>query len=126
MNPFSGHVTVSNISQKADVFCCLFYKIQEMQEILGMTRISISVFWSFQSNTATCGGTYTGQSVNLKSPGFPANYPDSLTCEWYLEGPTGHYLTISFNNFSLQSTVDCSGDYVEIREYNASGNLFYV
>ncbi|XP_021476232.2 cubilin [Oncorhynchus mykiss] len=72
---------------------------------------------------ATCGGTYTGQSVNLKSPGFPANYPDSLSCEWYLEGPTGHYLTIRFNNFSLQSTVDCSSDYVEIREYNASGRF---
>lgn len=42
MNPFSGYVTVSNISQKADVFRCLFYKIQE---ILGMTRISIWVFF---------------------------------------------------------------------------------
>ncbi|CAB1340813.1 unnamed protein product [Coregonus sp. 'balchen'] len=72
---------------------------------------------------ATCGGTYTGQSVTIKSPGFPANYPDNLACQWYLEGPTGHYLTLSYNNFSLQSTVDCNSDYVEIREYNASGRL---
>lgn len=71
---------------------------------------------------ATCGGTYIGQSGALHSPGFPgSNYPDSSSCEWYLEGPTGHYLTLSFGSFSLQSSADCSADYVEIREYNASG-----
>lgn len=71
---------------------------------------------------ATCGGTYIGQSGALHSPGFPgSNYPDSSSCEWYLEGPTGHYLTLTFGNFSLQSSADCSADYVEIRDYNASG-----
>lgn len=73
---------------------------------------------------ATCGGTYIGQSGALHSPGFPgSNYPDSSSCEWYLEGPTGHYLTLTFGNFSLQSSADCSADYVEIRDYNASGRL---
>lgn len=71
---------------------------------------------------ATCGGTYIGQSGALHSPGFPeSNYPDSSSCEWYLEGPTGHYLTLTFGNFSLQSSAGCSADYVEIRDYNASG-----
>ncbi|XP_019897556.2 cubilin [Esox lucius] len=72
---------------------------------------------------ATCGGTYVGQSGTIRSPGFPANYPDNSACEWYLEGPTGHYLTLSYDNFTLQSSTQCSGDYVEIREYNASGRL---
>uniref|UniRef100_A0A3Q3MXM2 Cubilin n=1 Tax=Mastacembelus armatus TaxID=205130 RepID=A0A3Q3MXM2_9TELE len=75
-------------------------------------------------STATCGGTYIGQSGSIHSPGFPAsNYPDSSSCEWYLEGPTGHYLTLSYGNLSLQSTEGCTADYVEIREYNASGRL---
>ncbi|XP_028815099.1 cubilin [Denticeps clupeoides] len=73
---------------------------------------------------ATCGGRYTGQSGTIHSPGYPdANYPDAASCEWYLEGPTGHYLTLSYNAFSLQTSTECSGDFVEIREYNASGRL---
>ncbi|XP_041670250.1 cubilin [Cheilinus undulatus] len=73
---------------------------------------------------ATCGGTFIGQSGTIRSPGFPdSNYPDSSNCEWYIEGPTGHYLTFSFDSFSLQSSQSCSADYVEIREYNASGPL---
>uniref|UniRef100_A0A3B5AXX3 Cubilin n=1 Tax=Stegastes partitus TaxID=144197 RepID=A0A3B5AXX3_9TELE len=73
---------------------------------------------------ATCGGTYIGQSGSIHSPGFPgSNYPDSTSCEWYLEGPTGHYLTLSYESFNLQASPSCSADYVEIREYNASGNL---
>ncbi|XP_060950209.1 cubilin [Limanda limanda] len=73
---------------------------------------------------ATCGGTYLGQSGMVYSPGLPGyNYPDSSNCEWYLEGPTGHYLTLSYGNFSLQTSQGCSADYVEIREYNASGRL---
>uniref|UniRef100_A0A4W6F2P1 Cubilin n=1 Tax=Lates calcarifer TaxID=8187 RepID=A0A4W6F2P1_LATCA len=73
---------------------------------------------------ATCSGTYIGQRGTIYSPGFPgSNYPDSSSCEWYLEGPTGHYLTLSYGNFSLQSTPGCTADYVEIREYNASGRL---
>ncbi|XP_068604308.1 cubilin [Brachionichthys hirsutus] len=73
---------------------------------------------------ATCGGTFIGQRGVVSSPGFPGtNYPDSSSCEWYLEGPTGHYLTLTYGNFSLQNTPGCTADYVEIREYNASGRL---
>uniref|UniRef100_A0A671XF34 Cubilin n=1 Tax=Sparus aurata TaxID=8175 RepID=A0A671XF34_SPAAU len=71
-----------------------------------------------------CGGTYIGQRGEIQSPGFPgSNYPDGSSCEWYLEGPTGHYLTLSYGNLSLQTTPECVADYVEIREYNASGRL---
>ncbi|KAJ8389047.1 hypothetical protein AAFF_G00124440 [Aldrovandia affinis] len=73
---------------------------------------------------ATCGGTYTGQSGTIRSPGFPnEHYPDGSNCEWYLQGPTGHYLTLTFTALQLQMSPQCTSDYVEIREYNASGNL---
>ncbi|XP_056155801.1 cubilin [Lampris incognitus] len=73
---------------------------------------------------ATCGGTYIGQSGMIRSPGYPgASYPDSSSCEWYLEGPTGHYLTLHYTALNLQSSPGCTKDYVEIREYNASGRL---
>ncbi|XP_017269603.1 cubilin [Kryptolebias marmoratus] len=73
---------------------------------------------------ASCGGTYMGSSGVVQSPGFPgSNYPDSSSCEWYFEGPTGHYLTLSFENFNLQDSPGCTADFVEIREYNASGSV---
>uniref|UniRef100_A0A3B5L191 Cubilin n=1 Tax=Xiphophorus couchianus TaxID=32473 RepID=A0A3B5L191_9TELE len=73
---------------------------------------------------ASCGGTYIGQTGEIHSPGFPgSNYPENSNCEWYLEGPTGHYLTLSYKNLSLQDSAGCAADYVEIREYNASGRL---
>ncbi|KAF4095682.1 cubilin isoform X1 [Onychostoma macrolepis] len=73
---------------------------------------------------ATCGGTYISQSGTIRSPGFPdSNYPDNSNCEWYLEGPTGHYLTLTYTALDLQSSSNCNNDYVEIREYNASGRL---
>ena len=63
-----------------------------------------------------------GQSGTIKSPGFPGtNYPDNSFCEWYLDGPTGHYLTLTYDALNLQSTAGCTADYVEIREYNATG-----
>uniref|UniRef100_A0A3B4B106 CUB domain-containing protein n=1 Tax=Periophthalmus magnuspinnatus TaxID=409849 RepID=A0A3B4B106_9GOBI len=74
------------------------------------------------SSTATCGGRFIGQTGLIHSPGFPgSHYPDSSLCEWYLEGPTGHYLTLSYQTLNLTTSSGCSEDYVEIREYNASG-----
>lgn len=72
---------------------------------------------------STCGGRFIGQSALIHSPGFPgANYPDGALCEWYLEGPTGHYLTITYHTLNVTSSDDdCSQDFVEIREYNSSG-----
>ncbi|XP_066440814.1 cubilin [Eleutherodactylus coqui] len=73
---------------------------------------------------ATCGGTHFGQSGIIQSPGYPTqNYPDSSRCEWLFTGPTGHYLTIRFEFLDLQNSSDCLRDFVEIREYNASGKL---
>uniref|UniRef100_A0A8C5PBH1 Cubilin n=1 Tax=Leptobrachium leishanense TaxID=445787 RepID=A0A8C5PBH1_9ANUR len=73
---------------------------------------------------ASCGGTQYGQSGIIQSPGYPThNYPDASECEWFFNGPTGHYLTIRFEVLDLQNSTDCTKDYIEIREYNASGLL---
>ncbi|KAI1888819.1 hypothetical protein AGOR_G00172680 [Albula goreensis] len=73
---------------------------------------------------AICGGTFRGQSGTIRSPGYPdEHYPDGSNCEWFLEGPTGHYLTLTYSALDLQNSANCANDYVEIREYNASGRL---
>ncbi|XP_059827436.1 cubilin [Hypanus sabinus] len=71
----------------------------------------------------TCGGKISAQSGTLQSPRFPSLYPDNSHCEWFLEGPTGHYLTITFEVFNVENATNCTKDFVEIREHNASGRL---
>ncbi|XP_053323004.1 cubilin [Spea bombifrons] len=73
---------------------------------------------------ATCGGTHYGQTSIIQSPGYPTHsYPAGSVCEWYFNGPTGHYLTIRFEDLDLENSTNCLKDYIEIREYNSSGRL---
>ncbi|XP_077124414.1 cubilin [Ranitomeya variabilis] len=77
-----------------------------------------------QYSIATCGGAHYGQSGIIQSPGYPTqSYPDASSCEWFLNGPTGHYLIIRFQSLDLQNSSNCLSDFVEIREYDASGKL---
>ncbi|KAG8515901.1 Cubilin, partial [Galemys pyrenaicus] len=73
---------------------------------------------------AQCGGIVTGQSGVIESIGYPTHpYTDNLFCQWHLQGPSGHYLTIHFEDFNLQNSSDCEKDFVEIWENHTSGNL---
>lgn len=73
---------------------------------------------------AQCGGTVTGQSGVIESSGYPAlPYANNLFCEWRLQGLSGHYLTIHFEDFNLQNSSGCERDFVEIWENHTSGNL---
>ncbi|XP_060048215.1 cubilin [Erinaceus europaeus] len=85
---------------------------------------STHVGFKAKYSIAQCGGTVTGQSGAIESIGYPTlPYTDSLLCEWYLQGPSGHYLTLHFEDFNLQSSSGCEKDFVEIWENHASGNL---
>ncbi|KAB1253791.1 Cubilin [Camelus dromedarius] len=73
---------------------------------------------------AQCGGTVTGQSGVIESNGYPTlPYADNLFCDWHLQGPLGHYLTLRFEDFNLQNSSGCERDFVEIWENHTSGHL---
>uniref|UniRef100_A0A8C5UZ61 Cubilin n=1 Tax=Microcebus murinus TaxID=30608 RepID=A0A8C5UZ61_MICMU len=73
---------------------------------------------------AQCGGTVTGQAGVIDSVGYPTlPYTDNLICEWHLQGLSGHYLTISFEDFNLQNSSGCERDFVEIWDNHTSGNV---
>lgn len=72
--------------------------------------------------SATCGGTLTGQNGLIESIGFSELYnPDNLFCEWFIHGPENHYLTISFEALDIQHSVECTKDYLVIRENGVTG-----
>ncbi len=68
-----------------------------------------------------CGGRFSGSHGLIKTPNHPANYASNGECEWFLEAPTGHYLKLTFQNFRLEGGVNCSNDFVEVRDINATG-----
>ncbi|KAM9673713.1 cubilin [Trichechus inunguis] len=73
---------------------------------------------------ALCGGTVTGQSGVIESVGYPTlPYRDNLFCEWHLQGLSGHYFTIHFEDFNLQNSSNCEKDFVEIWENHTSGHV---
>lgn len=78
-------------------------------------------------SVARCGGTYVGQTGLIASPSFPANYGNNENCEWNLQGPTGHFLTLTFLSFNLEANANCnSADYLEIRDINATGQSHWL
>lgn len=71
---------------------------------------------------APCGGTISGESGVIESIGYPTlSYPNNLFCQWHLRGLPGHYLTIHFEDFNLQSSPGCAKDFVEIWENHTAG-----
>ncbi|XP_074652971.1 cubilin-like [Tubulanus polymorphus] len=71
-----------------------------------------------------CGGLVRASRGVISSPNYPNNYPVNTDCEWFVEGLTGHYLTLSFVSLKMNSKANCTGDYLEVRERNATGRLF--
>eukprot|EP00069_Balaena_mysticetus_P005320 bmy_04745T0 len=81
----------------------------------------LSKFCGASLPAAECGGRVTGQSGVIESNGYPTlPYTDDLFCEWHLQGPSGHYLTIRFEDFNLQDSSGCERDFVEIWENHTS------
>lgn len=56
----------------------------------------------------------------IASPNHPGTYYDDLFCEWIITAAKGTNLTLTFNDFDIQSDSDgrCSSDYVKINDGN--------
>ena len=74
-------------------------------------------------SVSPCGGLVSGPVASLVSPGYPANYPDSVHCVWLLRFTPGSQVEITTETFALES--DCAADNVTIR-YAVSGQELYL
>ncbi len=74
---------------------------------------------------AYCGGLVVATEGFITSPGYPLKYENNLNCNWIVQVPEGHYIRYSFLDLSIMLTRfsqnNCSDDYVEIRDTNATG-----
>lgn len=71
----------------------------------------------FQAQWSTnegCLYELTGNSGTIQSPNYPDNYPNNILCSWVITTEVNSQAVLSFTDFDLQSSVDCSADAVSV------------
>lgn len=65
-----------------------------------------------------CGGDFELglQSGTIFSPSYPKNYAPNLSCTWTILVDDESQIALSFNEFELENSAQCSSDYVMIRD----------
>uniref|UniRef100_A0A182NM22 Cubilin n=1 Tax=Anopheles dirus TaxID=7168 RepID=A0A182NM22_9DIPT len=70
-----------------------------------------------------CGGRLTALTGEFASPNYPSTYPVSVECVWRLTASVGNRMTLFFKELDIETSDDCNGDYLEIREQDENGPL---
>ncbi|XP_033110748.1 cubilin-like [Anneissia japonica] len=69
-----------------------------------------------------CGGFYTEDGGEMRSPYFPNPYPNNKHCDYTINAPDGKIITVTFITFDIESHPDCVYDSLAIYDgdsYNA-------
>ncbi|XP_036421813.1 low-density lipoprotein receptor-related protein 12 [Colossoma macropomum] len=53
----------------------------------------------------------------ITSPGWPFEYPSRINCSWNIRANPGEIITISFQDFEIQSSHRCGLDWISIGTY---------
>ena len=66
----------------------------------------------------------SNSSGTITSPNFPSPYPNNINCMWKITVNDGPRVKLTFKNLILQSSPDCTKDYVQLRNgLTASGDI---
>lgn len=77
--------------------------------------VNYQVVYAFVNSSHSCGGHFFSETGTVTSPNFPNYYPKDKECVWVIEAADRHIIELNFLNFTLESSVDCLYDYLEIR-----------
>ncbi|XP_067888400.1 low-density lipoprotein receptor-related protein 12 isoform X1 [Heterodontus francisci] len=72
--------------------------------------------------SAACGDTpeqLRAPSGIITSPGWPFNYQTRVNCSWHIQANQEEVITISFQDFDIQSSAWCSSDWLTIGTYKS-------
>uniref|UniRef100_A0A8B9GL35 Cubilin n=1 Tax=Amazona collaria TaxID=241587 RepID=A0A8B9GL35_9PSIT len=95
----------------------------------------------YEAKSLACGGNIYINDFNpsgyTSSPNYPSNYPPHADCVWTITAPNGRAVELQFEDqfyiepspkledLDIQHSSNCTNDFVEIREYNASAFPMY-
>ncbi|XP_048417522.2 cubilin isoform X2 [Stegostoma tigrinum] len=80
-------------------------------DVLG-TSDGFEITWTSSPND--CGGTLFGSTGSFYSPNYPGTYSNNTDCEWIIEAPIGHVLTIHFTSLNIDDPGDCIKNYLKL------------
>ena len=58
-------------------------------------------------NSVVCGGTLSGHSGMIQSPGWPNEYPNNEYCQWTFYCDESENVAIQFETFDLEKDSSC-------------------
>ena len=61
-----------------------------------------------------CGGLFTTPSGNIFSPNYPETYPHNTNCEWNITVAEYQTVQITFKEFDLEDSANCTYDYIMV------------
>lgn len=62
-----------------------------------------------------CGGNFSTPTGTLMSKNFPENYPHNTDCEWLISVEASKRVVLTFQDFDVESSTNCTYDYVAVR-----------
>ncbi|KAJ8040728.1 Deleted in malignant brain tumors 1 protein [Holothuria leucospilota] len=62
----------------------------------------------------TCGGSLSGLSGEITSPGYPSGYSANLNCIWTIEAAPNQVIELTVQQFDLQDSASCLSDSLTI------------
>nr|XP_046229520.1 adhesion G-protein coupled receptor G6 isoform X6 [Scatophagus argus] len=65
-------------------------------------------------SATNCNTVLTEAQGDFTSPCYPQKYPNSQTCKWTMQAPTGFIIQLSFLDFDLEEAPGCIYDWVVV------------
>lgn len=82
--------------------------------ISDMTITGRGFYATYKTVPLTCGGIFTSDQGFIYSENYPKNYPHNENCEWLITVDENHIVNLTFIDFDLEDTTNCTDDYVRI------------
>ncbi|KAJ8670094.1 hypothetical protein QAD02_001353 [Eretmocerus hayati] len=108
LGKFCGNVKPANVQSSSNELFIEYYALEDNRDF----EMLLGTIGS------PCGGVLTQTKAEVRSPGFPKNYPDNTECIWEIKAGSGNHIGFTFvERFNLETSKDCENDYVEIDEW---------
>ncbi|KAH0568173.1 hypothetical protein KQX54_019308 [Cotesia glomerata] len=69
---------------------------------------------NYKSVPLTCGGVFSADQGIILSANYPMNYPHNQNCEWLIFVDRHHVVNLTFIDFDIEDTTNCTDDYVKV------------
>ncbi|XP_013379949.1 tolloid-like protein 2 [Lingula anatina] len=64
----------------------------------------------------SCDKVFNTSYGKFSTPNYPIKYYKSHQCTWVIHSIPGHIVHLEFSSFSLETSMNCTFDYIEVRE----------